>query len=698
MNKNTLINKKDEIFIIKNTDCETELFKNDDDNIISFFKLFKLSNDCDLQKNIIKNWIFSILRCAKEINYVSTLKGNSANAKFTEMIVKNDNITKQLFVKVQLDRYSDNMIIDNINGYLINRICDLYSHLNLQSNFMRYIESATGFYSENENKLFFEEKDNLYIPVKISLHETIPHKATLFYILSTLVSSTDGIIEKDILYDENLIKSINSKLVKLIKNMKFMGENYGMVHNDCHGSNIIYDNKQNFVVIDYGRVIFDNQMIFDNNNDLFENFIVKIKSELLKNYSYSGSQENIKYNELKLKICELLKYENDNIKNIVLNNDFDDYVRLTTQDYIPNFNFGCSKIQKIYMKFFSNYINPSIIRNDEYRHIVKHLNNINLSLDRFIKFYTTIRPYFYIFDLMSISMTYVYHIQKKLNKIKLFYEDINNQLDLNEYENTSKYKIYRYFEKFITFTFLGNSIENLTEKDIIISVLNLKDILGLLKDNYINNYDKPFVLGIAAFSLIMEFLKKKYKCGIDEFYIDSDLYLSAEMDFLTKTGYVYSKSFTFVNYEFKYPELIKFISYFYEKLPIIKDIINECFTTNSYKSLIGGKVKKIKYSPKYVISKFKKTNLKIKNITSKKFNYHMGGNFNNSSNNSSNDILDLIVGDTYAMDSKVNEKQLEIKNNTSNNTTNNTNNTNNIISCKINKNLELVKKELENKI
>jgi hypothetical protein len=73
----------------------------------------------------------------------------------------------------------------------------------------------------------------------------------------------DGIMLKDIVYSSEHYGA----LFTFLQDLKHAGQ-FGFVHNDAHSDNIMYDSKNNiFVLIDYGRVVFNK--VFGNKGNKF---------------------------------------------------------------------------------------------------------------------------------------------------------------------------------------------------------------------------------------------------------------------------------------------------------------------------------------------------------------------------------------------------------------------------------------------
>ncbi len=261
-------------------------------------------------------WIWVILSKYKEIEYTSLLKGNSANAKFMVMKVLedgNDTEPYNVFAKFQLiapQLVSDSMLIDNINGYIINIIPKPH-----RDSFMKYIDSCRSFLTievDNDNVLrekqvhfdlenilnikddvcnnlivkFFNEncaKDKTLITTRVSFHDAVKHEDSLSNYLPKLI---DDCLEQA--PNKTLIKNFIHAIEVLFSSISYLGNRYGFCHNDAHIGNVLVSktaNKFNLVLIDYGRVLFDETLFDDHMKQLIKS---KMEFEHLKDSPFSS--------------------------------------------------------------------------------------------------------------------------------------------------------------------------------------------------------------------------------------------------------------------------------------------------------------------------------------------------------------------------------------------------------------------------
>jgi hypothetical protein len=228
-------------------------------------------------------WLWKILSVYKEIHYYPELKGNSRNAKFCELLCTDDNAKETpIFAKVEIEegvRKCDNMIVDNLNGFVINSICNGSPH------FIEYIDSCKTFvkqgrlattfpieelnpnliYSTLNSTIRLDCKENDIIlcaiinnkknldgcvlkPAKVSFYKLIEGNQNLSDYIYKIYKQKDWV---------NGQKQLQIMTQSLFMAMKQIG--YGFCHNDAHLGNILVTNdngQETLVLIDYGRVIF----------------------------------------------------------------------------------------------------------------------------------------------------------------------------------------------------------------------------------------------------------------------------------------------------------------------------------------------------------------------------------------------------------------------------------------------------------
>jgi hypothetical protein len=221
---------------------------------------------------IMGTWIWIIWSCYNGIRFnAAPLKGNSVNAMFFLFEAYKDPLYPiPIFTKCQITAKSDDMIIDSLNGYLINEI--IKKEPVIKNHFMEYIESClipllsvsptsnkficpfpNIFISVDNNRTNNIFVDNFNNPTKesyglykASFHRAIKNRYSL----------------KDILRLKGADFSfIFQRISKLFYAISILGK-YGFSHNDAHLDNVLFDDQTlEFVLIDYGRCFFDEGLI-----------------------------------------------------------------------------------------------------------------------------------------------------------------------------------------------------------------------------------------------------------------------------------------------------------------------------------------------------------------------------------------------------------------------------------------------------
>jgi hypothetical protein len=206
---------------------------------------------------------------------IDKLFGNSANCLFFKSQCTRNNdqpTTENLFVKVVqypiIDQ--DNILADNINGFILNQILTGGS-----KHFMTYVDSFLSFRKKvgrdyywrvdqladirkNKGPLSLIQDSNIYTMypdldlAHISIFKAINGKS-----VSDMIKKAINTVNKyDSLYINEQLELI-SKINKFVKCFEFYGMNYGMIHNDLHTGNYFYDLETKSIrVIDYGRMHF----------------------------------------------------------------------------------------------------------------------------------------------------------------------------------------------------------------------------------------------------------------------------------------------------------------------------------------------------------------------------------------------------------------------------------------------------------
>jgi Choline/ethanolamine kinase len=213
-------------------------------------------------------WIWIIFSCYERIEFSGVLQGNSSNAKFTLLKRIQGDIKEDVFVKIQLNPDSDDMIMDNINGQIMNYISGKHG---IEKHVMKYYDSCWSFTkvgSINANGKKYQifplqeimvvegqqnimENPSAYRHFhKFSFHRAIPTEMNL----GAYIDVTDP-------FSPTEMSNLLLKLHKLLSVIKLMGTTYGFCHNDAHLGNVLLSSETDeLVLIDYGRCCFAEEL------------------------------------------------------------------------------------------------------------------------------------------------------------------------------------------------------------------------------------------------------------------------------------------------------------------------------------------------------------------------------------------------------------------------------------------------------
>lgn len=243
---------------------------------------------------------------------LDTLKGDSANCLFFKApVTTKDGIDRELFVKVleyPIPPNTDNIIVDNINGFILNHLVSSHSNPAFQPNkhFMEYIDSFVSFTSRSgrftNNKYWkvdeFVDIMNRNCPMTIMYSKNVYREhPTLDLAHISIFKAINGYSMDKIFHDairwHRKHPSISplsydhivfvkkqlfyiSKLNEFMACMEYFGTDHGMIHNDLHQGNFFYDiDTESFRMIDLGRVHFGGNMDAFVDKDLLTSFICR---------------------------------------------------------------------------------------------------------------------------------------------------------------------------------------------------------------------------------------------------------------------------------------------------------------------------------------------------------------------------------------------------------------------------------------
>lgn len=281
-------------------------------------------------------WIWKILSKYETITYNPELKGNSANAKFCELQGRDTNgiLDHPIFAKFQIGDEGDDMLADDINGFVLNKIFE--QRPGFKDFYMEYIDSCISCakYETQDGKenLFFrlEELNPSHIEKDVNCEDNYTlcqyYKRHTEDIVDVKVSfhkhiQGDGSLSDYIKKNYKDMSKLSVMLPKLFRSLRFVGENYGFTHNDAHLGNILVkktdDGEESLVLIDYGRVLF-NTTLPGFTSDMIEDIQSRITLEIVKHYDKDlciGNDE-MSYDDLMLAL--------KNVKNVGLKDVYDD--------------------------------------------------------------------------------------------------------------------------------------------------------------------------------------------------------------------------------------------------------------------------------------------------------------------------------------------------------------------------------------
>jgi hypothetical protein len=226
-------------------------------------------------------WIFLFAARQKRLDVSRPFVRNSANCQFTiadsELYISPDKgIATPLFIKsvtYPTPKDTDYVLVDNINGWIINVLTGMYP--SLQKFFMVYVDSFLSFTNTNSNQWLFDtvsdpqNRDSpLFIPgtskpsknsgaltqlpkCQIAISYAVKGRSIMSYFIDACNNKPiSSPIRRNILFG----------MTNLYSCLHYLGFNWGMLHNDLHLGNMLYDEYNNCVVcIDYGRMHFQKQ-------------------------------------------------------------------------------------------------------------------------------------------------------------------------------------------------------------------------------------------------------------------------------------------------------------------------------------------------------------------------------------------------------------------------------------------------------
>jgi hypothetical protein len=238
-------------------------------------------------------WLWVILSCYSSIDHSDTIKQNSCNAGFTFLSCSRSNADadserERLVVKFQLNPDADDIVLDNVNGFVVNKLTERMPRI--KYNFMEYVDSCTTFVDTSATQPVFP-LDEILIASKhmINNNELIDGLAKLKATMKKCPASICKSVKEPesltelIKHDEYDFDSLAEKLFDLFATMRLVGGTVGFTHNDAHLGNVLYDGiDHSLVLIDYGRILFSGKLIKAFDRQLDREITDQIMYERLK--------------------------------------------------------------------------------------------------------------------------------------------------------------------------------------------------------------------------------------------------------------------------------------------------------------------------------------------------------------------------------------------------------------------------------
>ncbi len=199
-------------------------------------------------------------------------------------------------VKVQIKPSADDIVFDIINGVLLNK----YASGECKRYFTNYLGSGM------VNVSFKKNNPDVLVPDgKVSeTSKKRPFCAANF--ITGAKSLRDHLRPVGTSAEECKTYTMIGQLIKTIM---VMGQTHGLTHNDLHTDNVLYDpDKSCFVLIDYGRMLFDGSTV---DNDVIAKVVTNIRrnSWIGKDRSYDHMVQHALRNH-KCRMIDLYKINN----------------------------------------------------------------------------------------------------------------------------------------------------------------------------------------------------------------------------------------------------------------------------------------------------------------------------------------------------------------------------------------------------
>ena len=200
--------------------------------------------------------------------FSSDLKANSANCRFTYMkasLLDNPRSQVPLFIKFALpDPYADAPLNDTVYGYMLTWLKQREPRLQCV---MTYIDCFATHVTDKNKKWIptsmLEARDKTQKQV---CRHSSPAKQVEGLVSCSAFVAVKGKALKTIAKDPTISTTLKS-LPEFLGAFAYLGINLGFIHNDCHFGNILYGVNGNstgpkrLILIDYGRVSFDQELL-----------------------------------------------------------------------------------------------------------------------------------------------------------------------------------------------------------------------------------------------------------------------------------------------------------------------------------------------------------------------------------------------------------------------------------------------------
>lgn len=217
-------------------------------------------------------WIWCTLSVYDSIEYTNRLEGNSGNAKFCNMKCTKNGETSFVFAKFQTSlEDTDNMLADNINGYIMNHVTNMQTS---KRAFMEFIDSsATIIYKDGWDNCTFELEE--LNPSTVCKDPSTTERYLCRFGKDQKIQRANlslnvhirgsGSLKEFVMEDQRSnFSRLPDMLLTFFSALRRIGEASGFCHNDAHLGNVLVrdeNRRSELVLIDYGRSIFSTYLL-----------------------------------------------------------------------------------------------------------------------------------------------------------------------------------------------------------------------------------------------------------------------------------------------------------------------------------------------------------------------------------------------------------------------------------------------------